>query len=221
MRVAVLRRVVAAAAQKGADVALTTIGDQGTHRLRVTATGNVSPLPPAEEPREAEAIFRRPDPASIEDPTAAAPSPTPAATPLPARRSEVVEEIEDRTELSRRRKDEVPIAVLVLDSGAQVRVEAPGIIGRVTKSTLGRTSIWVEDPTHTMSRAHAWLEPTAEGLVVVDLGSANGTAIDSAGTVEELKIREARVVGDGTRLLLGDLPVTVRLLTAGKARVSA
>jgi len=77
-------------------------------------------------------------------------------------------------------------------------LDGPVVIGRVVD---GPSDIRVLDPS--VSRLHVRLEPTAEGIVITDLGSSRGTIVNGhpiAGPV---------LGGDGSWLLLGDTQVRV------------
>src|SRR5688572_15932149 len=84
--------------------------------------------------------------------------------------------------------------------GVQVVELHPG-----QQRTIGRASpadIVVEDPS--LSRAHARIETTTDGVWVLDLGSKNGTHVDGRSI-------DARVlVKAGSQLSLGNVSVLVR-----------
>jgi pSer/pThr/pTyr-binding forkhead associated (FHA) protein len=79
-----------------------------------------------------------------------------------------------------------------------VQVRRPGASRIVTidrDTDVGRDAddgLLLDDPT--VSRRHLRLGPTAMGLVVVDLGSANGTTIDGERLVEPRIVRPGNVV---------------------------
>lgn len=68
----------------------------------------------------------------------------------------------------------------------------------------------INDPT--VSRTHLRLEPTSAGLVVVDLGSANGTTVDGE------RISEPRLLAPGSRVRLGE---TELVIFAGREHAEA
>ncbi len=86
-------------------------------------------------------------------------------------------------------------------SGYWVQVTEPGHSPRVVtvevEVEVGRDcdGILIEDPT--ASRRHAKLDPTAVGLVVEDLGSANGTYIDGERIAEPMIVQAGNVVRIG------------------------
>lgn len=88
-----------------------------------------------------------------------------------------------------------------------IQVLEPGHPSRIEKvadeTEVGRDceGMLVDDPT--VSRRHIRLEPTAVGLVVVDLGSANGTFIDGA------RIDDPVILQPGSRLKLGETEIVV------------
>ena len=63
--------------------------------------------------------------------------------------------------------------VLVLADGRRVRVGDGILVGRRNPSGVGAGVVPVRHPT--VSRTHAWLRETGEGVEVVDLASTNGT----------------------------------------------
>lgn len=79
------------------------------------------------------------------------------------------------TEISERHR---PAAVLHLPDGEQLRITRPVTVGRATRTPNEQATAHITDPTGTVSRAHLYVEPRAHGIVIVDLGSANGTAVD-------------------------------------------
>ncbi len=88
--------------------------------------------------------------------------------------------------------------VQVLEPGHPSRIEkvdADTEVGRDCEGML------VDDPT--VSRRHIRLEPTAVGLVVVDLGSANGTFIDGD------RIDDPVILQPGSHLKLGETEIVV------------
>lgn len=66
------------------------------------------------------------------------------------------------------------------------------------------------DPTRSLSRAHARLAPTTDGIVVVDLGSANGTTVRHPdGSLQDAVDGAPCVAGTGSTIHLGDVALTV------------
>lgn len=92
-------------------------------------------------------------------------------------------------------------------SGYWLQVTEPGHPARVvtinTEVEVGRDcdGIVIEDPT--ASRRHLKLDPTAIGLVVEDLDSANGTYIDDE------RITEPMIVQAGNVVRLGETEMVV------------
>jgi len=88
-----------------------------------------------------------------------------------------------------------------------IQLLEPGHPSRIEKvageTEIGRDceGIVVDDPT--VSRRHVKLEPTAVGLVVVDLGSANGTSLDGS------RIEDPVILHPGSRLKLGETEIVV------------
>jgi pSer/pThr/pTyr-binding forkhead associated (FHA) protein len=88
--------------------------------------------------------------------------------------------------------------VQVIEPGKPARVLAIGEEVEVGRDCDG---IVLDDPT--ASRRHVRLQPTDAGVVVTDLGSANGTLVD--GSI----ITEAVVVGVGTRVQVGQSELVI------------
>lgn len=88
-----------------------------------------------------------------------------------------------------------------------IQLLEPGHPSRIEKvdveKEVGRDcdDIVLDDPT--VSRRHIRLEPTEVGLVVVDLGSANGTFIDGT------RIDDPIILQPGSRLKLGETEIVV------------
>lgn len=88
-----------------------------------------------------------------------------------------------------------------------IQILEPGHPSRVVsvaeETDVGRDcdGIVLDDPT--ASRRHLRLDPTAVGLVVIDLGSANGTFIDG------VRLDEPVVLQPGSRLEVGETEIVV------------
>ncbi|HEY0217832.1 MAG TPA: RDD family protein [Cellulomonas sp.] len=104
---------------------------------------------------------------------------------------------------------------LLFDTGEQVDVRGPGLIGRRPDPGEG---VWahlvaVADPDQSVSKTHLAFWPDGEGLVVTDRGSTNGTVlIDPAGSRWVLPPEEPAVVAAGWSLVLGQRTVRVEAL---------
>lgn len=92
-------------------------------------------------------------------------------------------------------------------SGYWLRVTEPGHPARVVTVDqvldIGRAGhdIVLDDPTS--SRHHCKIEPDDGGLLVTDLGSANGTLVDGE------RIGSPRLVGPGGVIVLGETEMVV------------
>ena len=88
-----------------------------------------------------------------------------------------------------------------MTTGYWVQVNEPGKPPRIESITaeveFGRDceGIVLDDPT--VSRRHFKLDPTAVGLVVEDLGSANGTLIDGVRMTDPLVLEVGHRIGCG------------------------
>jgi DNA-binding NtrC family response regulator len=101
-----------------------------------------------------------------------------------------------------------PIVLSVVegpDAGRELRSASP----RVAIGTGAENDVVLADPT--VSRQHCALERCADGIVLRDLESTNGTF------VREVRVREA-LIPPGTRVSVGRSIVEVRLLDDGEAR---
>jgi len=101
---------------------------------------------------------------------------------------------------------------LVLD-GRSVLVDAPVLLGRAPERSPGREGVRlvsVPSDDATVSKTHALLEPTPEGIAVTDLGSTNGTyLVDSQGS-HELAPGLAETVPRGGAIYFGEAECRVR-----------
>jgi pSer/pThr/pTyr-binding forkhead associated (FHA) protein len=88
--------------------------------------------------------------------------------------------------------------IQVLEPGHPSRIEKVDIEVEMGRDCAG---LLVDDPT--VSRRHIRFEPSAVGLVVVDLGSANGTYLDGA------RIDEPIILRPGQRLRMGETEIVV------------
>lgn len=202
VRALVLRRVVAEARQLGGAVELHTMGDRGEHRLLVSPLGDVTPLAVAQAEPSA--------PLAREDPAAVRVAEQPLLTQSAIERDDLDAGIDERTTVSRWRLNTDPgVRWRLVFASVEVHVDDRCVIGRTqrtrTGDSLGERLQTVADPTRTMSRRHAELEPSTDGLYVTDLGSVNGTSVSVDGAVVRLVPLERTLLGVGQRLLFGDV----------------
>lgn len=107
------------------------------------------------------------------------------------------------------------LAVAVFDDGTSIGLTGDAVIGRQAQRdrrvTEGRAvAIVIDDPFRSISRSHVLLQISAEGVVVSDLGSQNGTAVrDEDGSWSPTTPGLARLVGDGQPIRLGTRTVSV------------
>jgi DNA-binding NtrC family response regulator len=95
------------------------------------------------------------------------------------------------------------------DAGASA-VVAHGGIDRLLLGTSPTCQLRLTDPL--VSRRHVVLEPTAQGLSVVDIGSTNGTSIHG------VRVREA-IVDAGARITIGDTTLRIEPATEPAASI--
>ncbi|MFW7414879.1 FHA domain-containing protein [Demequina sp. SO4-18] len=182
-----------------------------------TSTLEVRPLPGDGDAKDAEptqappATPARPATASAAgtDGLEGAPIVSPLPPPPPARADSAqsagtAPDDDDHTIIAERRRD---AWMLEVEGGASYGLGAESVvIGRSTSVAIpGR--LGVDDPTRTLSKLHAELEPREGRWWVRDLGSTNGTYLRAEdGTEREVGERGSTVDGD---LILGDLVVRI------------
>ena len=103
-----------------------------------------------------------------------------------------------------------PAHRVLLPDGTAVALSRPALAGRAPSPRGDTDALVVVDPTRSVSRAHARLEPSVHGIVVVDLGSANGTTVRGRdGSVHDAGDGTPCVAGPGSTIHLGDVALTV------------
>lgn len=114
---------------------------------------------------------------------------------------------------------ETPAAVataftLVFSTGERAQVVGRGLIGRMPVAPANETwdhLIVVSDPSKTVSKTHLRVEALAEGLMVTDLDSANGTVVSMPGiAAERLAPHERVILRPGASVGIGDQSFTVQ-----------
>jgi hypothetical protein len=98
--------------------------------------------------------------------------------------------------------------VLVFSTGERAQITGRALIGRHPSPEAGDRwdhVIVVNDASRTVSKSHLTLESTADGLIVTDLESANGTVVSLPGlAAERLKPHEPLLLIRGTSVGMGD-----------------
>ncbi|WP_062303056.1 FHA domain-containing protein [Demequina subtropica] len=97
---------------------------------------------------------------------------------------------------------------LASDDGTH-RIDRDHFVGRRPGADAGAVALVLEDRARTLSRTHAVLRPVREGLVLEDLGSANGTRIERSGTVFACPEGTPVPVGHGDVLWFGEVRAQV------------
>uniref|UniRef100_UPI001010C233 FHA domain-containing protein n=1 Tax=Cellulomonas endophytica TaxID=2494735 RepID=UPI001010C233 len=141
------------------------------------------------------------DPAGRADPAGTGPrQPVPAAGP---------------------RRPPAPVAVLVLPDGRTVAVQRTTLLGRRPVLRDGLDVVELVDPACTVSKTHAQLDVSADGLWLADCGSTNGTLVvlPTGDEVQVLPGRRVRLAA-GVGVRLGGLALEVRSVP-GTPRVDA
>jgi len=96
-----------------------------------------------------------------------------------------------------------PLAALLLDTGQSIPINRTIVLGRApSQLSAADTPIAIDDQTRSLSRTHVRIMPSATGITIEDLNSANGT--------------RARTPGGRTHTLVPgrpiDLPINSQLL---------
>jgi hypothetical protein len=104
--------------------------------------------------------------------------------------------------------------VLLLPDGARVEITGPTLLGRdpaPSPEHPGARLLPLEDPGKTMSKTHALLEPErgVGALVVHDLYSTNGIAVDAAGIREIVVPGSSAAAHAGSSIYLGSFLIRV------------
>lgn len=103
--------------------------------------------------------------------------------------------------------------LVVLPTGARVPVGTALLVGRNPVRFEPWTSaglLPVDDPDRTVSKTHAVLESTAEGIRVTDLHSTNGVSIlDASGAATDVAPGVAVPLAAGTTVLCGSYRLRV------------
>jgi hypothetical protein len=159
-----------------------------------------SAAPRAERESAAPPVSGDKAPRHVAPPPWAAPDEAPSAAPSPG------SEINEKTRITTRSPRRKVRWQLVGSDGAVIEIDGTIVIGRDPSSELiaGATVVSIADKGRSMSKSHAALTATDDGLFVEDLHSTNGVRI-VRGT-EEAEIQAgARVrLRAGEMLLLGD-----------------
>jgi len=88
-------------------------------------------------------------------------------------------------------------------------------VGRNPDAPAGASSRAFPDPGRTMSRTHAAFLPVDGGLMVEDLGSANGTFVERGDALMECQASHRYPLAHGDVVVIGDIRLTVRSGAAG------
>jgi hypothetical protein len=106
------------------------------------------------------------------------------------------------------RRPRPPLGVLVLDDGARVTLDTDYVLGREPTFDSdvidGRARpLRINDPNGTVSRLHLRISLAGWQVEVSDLGSANGSVLQSSGAERPLAPFEPTVIEPGTRIGIG------------------
>ncbi|WP_442923529.1 FHA domain-containing protein [Microbacterium sp. KUDC0406] len=106
----------------------------------------------------------------------------------------------------------VPRAVLVLDTGERIEVRATVLIGRSPKPADGEGSVQLvplADDSRSVSKTHLAIMPTRRGLLAVDRGSTNGSAVLRDGDESALVPGQPQPLNAGDGVRFGDRTLRV------------
>jgi hypothetical protein len=114
----------------------------------------------------------------------------------------------DRPPRSLKRRQRPPLGVLVLDDGTRVTLDVDYVLGREPAFDSdvidGRARpLRINDPNGTVSRLHLRISLVGWQVEVSDLGSANGSVLQSSGTEWPLAPFEPTVIEPGVRIGIG------------------
>jgi hypothetical protein len=102
--------------------------------------------------------------------------------------------------------------MLVLPDGTRMSLDGPLLLGRDPAGIPDRPEaglLPLADSGKTVSKTHALLEPTPDGVRVRDLHSTNGVAVDTAGG-RQLALAGSEVLAAvGATIMLGSFPIRV------------
>ena len=137
-------------------------------------------------------------PASVESATHRIERPAPESAPEPV--------VEDTRVAAPRRW------ALTLPDGTRVGLDGPLLLGRDPAGIPERPDaglLPLADPGKTVSKTHALLEPTPDGVRVRELHSTNGVAIDTPAGRELLSAGGEAIAPLGATIMLGSFPLGV------------
>lgn len=104
-----------------------------------------------------------------------------------------------------------PHTGLLLDTGQSIPVDRTIVLGRAPSPVSpGDVPIPVDDQTRSLSRTHVRITPTASGISIVDMNSANGTrARTPNGRTHTLVPGQPLELPLNSQLLLGERLISV------------
>lgn len=104
-----------------------------------------------------------------------------------------------------------PHTGLLLDTGQSIPVDRTIVLGRAPSPVSpGDVPIPVDDQTRSLSRTHVRISPTASGISIVDMNSANGTrARTPNGRTHTLVPGQPLELPLNSQLLLGERLISV------------
>lgn len=160
--------------------------------------------PPTTQPPTTQPPTTPRTPAS-DPPRHVAPPPWAAQRDAPAAQPAAAAQINDKTRITTRSRREIRWRI-VSDDGAVIEIDGTIVVGRDPSSELvaGSTAVPIADEGRSMSKSHAALTATDDGLFVEDLHSTNGVRIVRGEKETEIAPGTRERLLDGETLLLGD-----------------
>ncbi len=182
--------------------------ESGTHRVPVRPPSPPAPPPAAAPAAPPTAVPSVPEPAAVEPPSAPGPLPEPAG-PEPAQPAPAPVTAESTV---------VRSLAIVLPDGTRCPVGTAVVLGRDPVAPAehpGARAVAIVDPAKSVSKTHALVVATPQGVEVHDLHSTNGVSVTRGGERgderEELAVGARTSVGAGDRLGLGLLELAIEL----------
>jgi len=103
---------------------------------------------------------------------------------------------------------------LMFSTGERAQITGSGLIGRMPSPPTDEAFdhlIVVNDPSKTVSKTHLRVDALPEGLMVMDLDSANGTVVSMPGiAAERLAPHERVILLSGATVGIGDQSFTIQ-----------
>jgi pSer/pThr/pTyr-binding forkhead associated (FHA) protein len=100
--------------------------------------------------------------------------------------------------------------VLVFDTGQQIEVDGPVVVGRNPKSPTDAQARPVVIADEQLSRTHLLVRPVGAGLELTDCGSSNGTTVTHRGVERRVPAGQPTLAGPDDTIQIGQRTATIR-----------